>query len=216
MHKNSKRSVELFVQACKAILARVGNLPDVRSRELVAQAFTWAIENYDKITVHTETKLARYGHMPNMVAFMNLLDGMERQSKAWGRSIQQIKHDRQTQFEKSLAYMHELYSNADPTPIKWPGMPPMSVEKAIGSKFVVSNRFESPGIQLVDIVMWLFGRLNNGDYLGGTSSASSITSSAGALTVISVSMACTQILTGRCARSWKRRSQKNSSRGPRR
>jgi hypothetical protein len=166
MHKNSKRSVELFVQACKAILARVGNLPDARSRELVAQAFTWAIENYDKITVHTDTKLARYGHMPNMVAFMNLLDGMERQSKAWGRSIQQIKHDRQTQFEKSLAYMHELYSNADPTPIKWPGVPPMSVQKAIGSKFVVSNRFESPGIQLVDIVMWLFGRLNNGDYLG--------------------------------------------------
>lgn len=162
MNKNSKRSVELFVQACKAILARVGNLPDARSRELVAQAFTWAIENYDKITVHTETKLARFGHMTNMVAFMNLLDGMERQSKAWGRSIQQIKHDRQTQFEKSLAYMHELYSNADPT------------------------------------------------------SASSITSSAGAFTVISVSMACTQILSGRCARSWKRRSRKNSSRGPRR
>jgi hypothetical protein len=51
--------------------------------------------------------------MPKMVAFMNLLDGMERQSKAWGRPIRQIKHDRQTQFEKSLAYMHELY--------KWPG-----------------------------------------------------------------------------------------------
>ena len=103
--------------------------------------------------------------MPNMVAFMNLLEGMERQSKAWNRPIRQIKPDRQTQFEKSLAYMHELYANADPTPIRWPGMPPMSVRKAFGSKFVVSNRFESPRIQLVDIVMWLFGRLNNGDYL---------------------------------------------------
>jgi hypothetical protein len=165
MHKNSKRSAACFVQACNAILARVGNLPDARSRELVSQAVTWAIENFDKITVHTETKLVRYGHMPNMVAFMNLLDGMERQSKAWDRPIRQIKHDRQTQFEKSLAYMHELYANADPTPIRWPGMPAMSVQKAFGSKFVVSNRFESPGIQLVDIVMWLFGRLNNGDYL---------------------------------------------------
>jgi hypothetical protein len=77
MHKNSRRALELFVEACKAILARAENLPDVRSRELVAQAFTWAIENYEHITVHTETKLARYGHMPNLVAFMNLLDGME-------------------------------------------------------------------------------------------------------------------------------------------
>jgi hypothetical protein len=44
-------------------------------------------------------------------------------------------------------------------------MPLRSVQKAFGSKFVVSNRFDSPGVQLVDIVMWLFGRLNNGDYL---------------------------------------------------
>jgi hypothetical protein len=165
LHKNSRRSSELFVEACKAILARVENLPDARSRELVGQAFAWAIENYENITVHTDTMLARYGHMPNMVAFMNLLEGMERQSKAGNRPIRQIKHDRQTQFEKSLAYMHELYANADPTPIGWPGMPPMNVQKAFGSKFAVSNRFESPGIQLVDIEMWLFGRLNNGDYL---------------------------------------------------
>jgi hypothetical protein len=30
---------------------------------------------------------------------------------------------------------------------------------------VVSNRFESPGIQLVDIVLWLFSRMNGGDEL---------------------------------------------------
>jgi hypothetical protein len=165
MAKNPRRSTELFVEACKATLARVHNLPDARSRELAEQAFTWAVENQDKITVHTQTKLARYGHMPNNVAFMNLLDGIERQSKSWERPVAEIKHDRQTQFEKSLTYMHEMYANADPTPIEWPGMPPLSVQKAFGSRFVVSSRLESPGIQLVDIVMWLFGRLNNGDHL---------------------------------------------------
>jgi hypothetical protein len=67
--------------------------------------------------------------------------------------------------------MHELYANADPTSIRWPGMPAMSFQKAFGSKFVVSNRFESAGIQLVDIAMWLFGRLNNGDYLEKQSQA---------------------------------------------
>jgi hypothetical protein len=56
----------------------------------------------------------------------------------------------------------ELYSHADSTPIRWPGMPPMSIQKAFGSKFVVSNRLESPGIQIVDIVMWLFGRRGAG------------------------------------------------------
>jgi len=103
--------------------------------------------------------------MPNMVAFTNLIDGIERQSQAWGKSVKIIKHDRQTQFEKSLTFVHELYANADPTPIEWPGMPKYSLQKVNGSKFVVSNRFESPGIQLVDIVLWLFGRVNTGDDL---------------------------------------------------
>jgi hypothetical protein len=165
MHKNSKTASDRFVEACKAMLARVGNLPDKRSREIAREAFTWAIENYDRITIHSATKLARYGHMPNMVAFTNLIDGIERQSKAWGRSVKIIKHDRQTQFEKSLAFVHELYANADPTPIEWPSMPKYSLQKANGSKFVVSNRSESPGIQLVDIVLWLFSRMNSGDEL---------------------------------------------------
>ena len=47
-----------------------------------------------------------------------------------------IEHDRQTQFEKSLAFMHELYANADPTPIEWPGMPKYSLQRANGSRFV--------------------------------------------------------------------------------
>jgi hypothetical protein len=165
MHKKSKTASELFVEACKGILARVDNLPDRRSREIAREAFTWAIENYNRITVHSATRLARYGHMPNMVAFTNLIDGIERQSQAWGRSVKIIKHDRQTQFEKSLAFVHELYANADPTPIEWPGMPKYSLQKANGSNFVVSNRSESPGIQLVDIVLWLFSRMNGGDEL---------------------------------------------------
>jgi hypothetical protein len=40
-----------------------------------------------------------------------------------------------------------------------------SLQKVNGSKFVVANRFESPGVQLVDIVLWLFGRVDSGDDL---------------------------------------------------
>jgi hypothetical protein len=162
MHKNSTTASELFVEACKAMLARVDNLPDQRSREIAREAFTWAIENYDRITVHSATKLARYGHMPNTVAFTNLIKGIERQSQAWGKSVKIIKHDRQTQFERSLAFVHELYANADPMPIAWPSMGTYSLQKVNGSKFVVATRFESPGIQLVDIVLWLFSRINSG------------------------------------------------------
>jgi hypothetical protein len=91
--------------------------------------------------------------------------GIERQSQVWRKSVKIIKHDRQTQFEKSLAFVHELCANADPTPIKWPSMGKYSSQKVNGSKFVVANRFESPGIQLVDIVLWLFGRMNSGNTL---------------------------------------------------
>jgi hypothetical protein len=35
-----------------------------------------------------------------------------------------------------------------------------------GSKFVISNAKDSVGIQIIDVIMWLFQRLNRGDSIG--------------------------------------------------
>lgn len=166
MCRNEARAYELFADACHDTIPRLEALPDARSRQIAASAFAWAAENPREISVYSATKESRYGHLPNVVGFINLMDGVERQSEIWKKRVNTITHDRQSQFEKTLAYWHEMLSNADPTPIHWPGLPAHKLQRVFGSKFVVSSGNESPGIQLIDVIMWLFQRMNRGDEIG--------------------------------------------------
>lgn len=166
MCRSDNLASQLFADACRATLPRLDGLPDARSREITHAAFSWAAENPCGISVHSDTKRSRYGHLPNVVAFLNLMDGIELQSDRWGRAVKTITHDRQSQFERTLAYWHEILSNADPRPIEWPGVPKHRLRKLSGSKFVISNAMESAGIQIIDVIMWLFQRLNRGDDIG--------------------------------------------------
>lgn len=144
-----------FREACRVLLDRVGHLSDARSREVVSQALQWAIENTEQLTLHSASKEARYGHLPNMVAFRALIDGIEAQSRKWGRSVKVIMHDEQTQFERNLKNWHELYSNASDEAIYWPGEEPRSLRAVGGSKLVMSRHGASAGIQVVDTILWL-------------------------------------------------------------
>ena len=110
-----------FMEVLCELKTRVGELPDERSRELVSDAVTWAIENPEAIYLHTNSKLVRYGNLPNMVAFGNLLEGIEDRSKAWKRPVKKILHDRQSQIGTTLKYWHELFSNASPNHLSGPG-----------------------------------------------------------------------------------------------
>lgn len=79
---------------------------DRRFAQVVTDTMAWARDNPEAIYLHSSGKLARQGHMPNTVAFGNLMDGMEQQSKAWGRPIELIRHDRQNEFAGALAFWH--------------------------------------------------------------------------------------------------------------
>lgn len=92
--------------------------------------------------------------MPNMVAFGNLLDGLENFSKRWNRPSRKIVHDRQSQFEGSLAEWHRLFSNASDEPIHRPGET-IVFQKVAGSTFEVSTSDDSAGIQIADLALWL-------------------------------------------------------------
>ena len=166
MEPDKEQAYSLFVTACEELHGRVHALPDARSRELFSEALRWAIDNPEAIYLHSNSKLARYGHLPNMVAFTNLLEGIEIQSNIWKRPVKTICHDRQMQFEKSLKLWHEMFSNASPDPIYRPGGEKHVLRKVFGSKFVISSADDSPGIQVIDIILWLFKRFVEGRELG--------------------------------------------------
>ncbi len=155
MSRGRKQANELFIEVCDLLLARVANLPDARSREMIGEAVQWARDNPEAIHFYSDSDLSRYAHLPNLVAFTNLIDGLDRQSQAWARPVRLIRHDRQMQFKKNFEFVHEMVTNASPEPFYWAGGEKHVIQKVAGSTFVMSSSDASAGIQIVDILLWL-------------------------------------------------------------
>lgn len=156
LDRNDARQRAALPGICQALMDRVGELPDQRSRDIVAETLTWARDNPETVHVHLDSRQAKNGHMPNMVAFANLLDGLEGFSKRWDRRVRRITHDRQAEFEKTLAEWHEMYSHASPEPIEAFVGEKHVFQKVVGSEFEVKADSDSAGIQAIDVILWLF------------------------------------------------------------
>lgn len=98
--------------------------------------------------------------------FPNLLDGIEQRSKTWKRKVIEIVHDRQSQFQSTLEEWHELYKNAAPDVITWTMNEQYTLRRVEGSSFRISSAAESPGIQAIDVVLWIFKRVVEDKPLG--------------------------------------------------
>ena len=159
---SEQKSKAAFLKAAADMLERASNLPDARSRQLVSEALQWAIDNPENFSTYLRDKVSRYGHSPNFVAFTNLMHGLDKISKRWDRPVREIVHDRQSQFERTLQQWHEVFSRpelSDAEPIRWLGEPePWSVGKVAGSAFRITTEDDSAGLQVIDVVLWLFKR----------------------------------------------------------
>lgn len=160
--RNQKKAYARLPEVCEMLMRNVGNLPDARSREIVMEALTWARDHPESIHIHTDRKIVLQGHFPNMVAFSNLLQGLEDFSTRWNRDVRRITHDRQSEFDKTLASWHAMFSNASPEEFRWAGET-HKIQKVAGSHFEVKADSDSPGIQAIDVVLWLYSRFKRGD-----------------------------------------------------
>ena len=164
MARNEKTAHQRIPGICDDLLAQVSTLADARSRELVTETLTWSRDHPEALDIFIAGRQAKNGHMPNMVAFASLLDGLEGFSKRWRRPLKKIIHDRQSQFEVSLAEWHKMHSNASDEPIHRPGET-IIFQKVAGSTFEVSASNDSAGIQIADLILWLFRRRLSGNRL---------------------------------------------------
>lgn len=121
----------------------------------------WIIQHPESIHFATEQKIAKQGHFPNLVAFANLLRGLQNFSELWKKKIKRITHDEQSEFGLMLQTWHQMFSNASPDVIEWAGES-YSLQMAPGSEFVISSDQHSPGIQIADLALWLYGQALKG------------------------------------------------------
>jgi hypothetical protein len=121
----------------------------------------WIIRHPESIHFGPEQRIAKQGHFPNLVAFTNLLRGLQNFSKLWKRKIACITHDEQSEFGRMLQTWHALFSNAAPDIIEWAGES-YSLQMAPGSHFVIKRDEESAGIQMADVALWLYSQALKG------------------------------------------------------
>ncbi|MGE8126316.1 DUF3800 domain-containing protein [Methylobacterium sp. NPDC080182] len=170
---NERTSKELFVQGAEAMLGNVDRLYDARSRQLATDALTWARDNPQAFTTFVKNKVDRLLNAPNFVAFTNLLDGIEHHSKKWDRPVRQIVHDEQSQFGKTLTKWHAIISDSsrkEEQPVHFPGEErPYRFGRVLGSEFTMSTEQNSAGLQVIDVILWLFKRTLDGKEIGNRS-----------------------------------------------
>ncbi|MCO8018228.1 DUF3800 domain-containing protein [Brevundimonas diminuta] len=143
---------------CEKLKLLLPAIPDARSREVLGDGLDWVIKHPECIhVVQIEQKAAKQGHFPNLVAFMNLLRGLDEHAKSRRKQIARIVHDEQSEFGKMLEYWHGLHANAAPEPITWVDET-WSVQLNPGSDFLIQRDEDSPGIQMADTALWLYGQ----------------------------------------------------------
>ena len=169
METNADRARGGMIPFCDDVLALLPGVEDKGFVERIRPAIEWARENPEAIYFHSDGRIARQGHLPNLVGFGNLMDGVEVQSQAWHRPVRRIRHDRQSEFEAALRFWHELYANASPERVPLMMGEMFKAQRAGGSTFEISAAEASPGIQVTDVIMWLFNRLHREKEIGADS-----------------------------------------------
>ena len=160
-------SIALFVEGAKALLANADRLPDSRSQKVVTEAMKWAIDNPENFASSRGNNGAfRYSHSPNFVAFTSLVRGIDEASKVWDSPVREIVHDRQTQMETVFRIHHELVTNASEDVFRWPGDAPLSMRQVSGSTLRMATEETSAGLQVIDVILWLFNRTLTGQDIG--------------------------------------------------
>lgn len=163
MEKNNQRAWSKMADFCRMILPRVVDIPDARSREIVTDALEWAARNPEALQFVNSDKVGRKSHLPNIIGFGNLLGAIEKQSAIWERPVDVIRHDRQNEFAAGIKFWHQMYSNAREDVVEHPFGGKMVLRRVFGSRLEISEAKASAGIQIIDVILWLFARAQKTD-----------------------------------------------------
>lgn len=163
LDRDEVRSQTNLVDVLREIRSRVSRVPDARGRQVLSDGLDWAIKHPEVLQYHSTSRAHVKGHMPNAVAFPDLLRAIHTKSKQWGRKVKTIKVDQQSQFNTTQKFMHEIFREAAPGKVAVPlGLDPYELRLVPESKLQVCASKDSPGIQMADVLLWVSRQLDMG------------------------------------------------------
>jgi len=154
--KDEDEAIDVLKITCNKILDLIDDSLDSRSQQLISDPLIWAKNNPKEITTYNTRKTDRWKHLPNVVTFLPMLDMFSRHAKLMSSKVNKIIHDEQNQMKNIFIEIHKLVSNRT-APEKWDlrenGY--FHLRNIKESTFEMKESISSPGLQLVDICLYL-------------------------------------------------------------
>ncbi|TCS70921.1 uncharacterized protein DUF3800 [Sulfuritortus calidifontis] len=148
-----------LVNVCSELRARVDQLPDARSRQLISDALLWTENNPSEIYYNTKTKGDRLQITPNVIGFQSVMHGIALRIKKHGRKAAKITIDQQCEFNKAQNTLANFYSKLSGSQFaNGPGLPEVDFGKMPTIPITFASSANSAGLELTDIHLWVFKR----------------------------------------------------------
>jgi hypothetical protein len=150
----------LLKSVCERLIARVGELPDQRSRILIGDALTWAIANPEKLSYNASDAEMVKQVAPNIIGFQFVMNGIARRLRLAESRAARIVVDRQTEFNEAQKVLATGYARATGLRQRMgPGLPEIDMRNMPKIPLTVLPGTQSAGLELVDVHLWCFKRI---------------------------------------------------------
>jgi hypothetical protein len=163
LEQGRDRCEEQLRSVCRDLQARVSQLPDARSRELIDGALAWAQARPEALSYGASNRESALQISPNLIGFQQVLQGIANVSARTGRPVRSITVDRQNEFNTAQGFLAEIYRRLRGTEVQMPpGMPNFdwSYMPEQPPQFRASG--DSFGLEMVDIYLWTMKRAVEG------------------------------------------------------
>ncbi|MEZ8557073.1 DUF3800 domain-containing protein [Vibrio cyclitrophicus] len=154
---------------CKELLNRSRHITDIRIREVVSDALSYAVKNPELFTlVCAKGKSAYKKQMPNMVAFSSLLNSIHAFCNKHGVGVKQFVHDQNDEFRGTMREFHKLYFPHEQEAMPFGGIPLLKEFVHNTGEFILASSKNTYGLQVVDLLLWLLQRDSSSEKLSKT------------------------------------------------
>lgn len=156
LEKNNQRSNEMLKSVLEVLLSQVSIVNDARAREIITDAFRWAIRYPDAINYNSADKKYDQQISPNLIGFQSVLHGISARLKDNSKTASSIIVDRQKQFNIAQQNLIKYYQKAKDYPQEIDtGLPMMDLQHIPESSISCVPGTDNIGLELVDIYLWL-------------------------------------------------------------
>lgn len=162
---NDYKAEKLLVEVLSALIGRVDELPDERSRKVIGDSLNWALHNPQELSYNCSSRSEINDVLPNMIGFQSVLLGIAKRLEGV-KQKSEIVVDRQSQFNSSQKNLLEFYQATRNIPwFSGPGLPKMDLSNIPETPIRFSSVNDSPGLEIVDVLLWIFKRYFEGKEL---------------------------------------------------